>query len=252
MTEETNNKTNEELNAENALLRGELAGLRERNSLLLKTYAEAIRKTQVFSASIKAGVSSLLDADIFWDAGNQREFLTSINLSVGKVTELNTLLALGLHLETGTLSLVIEGQSTQEMLTKVKGNFQECCPGKHLTLNFPPEGPMALVDYSYFVTAIDFLLQIIANKSDADEYNLRASVDGGHWLVEIKPVSALVADQVINEVCISKAADFSAEDRIRTLIFRNLARCQNIGTEVSSEGEDKAVIRLTVPVITNF
>ena len=105
----------DELLQQNRALRSEVETLNRQSVYLLGVYAETSRKLQLYSASIKAAVSSLLNYDIFWDNANQHEFLETINSSVNQVSEL-IVLTLAFRGEAGSLVLKRDPQVFQEIL----------------------------------------------------------------------------------------------------------------------------------------
>ena len=95
----------DELLQQNQALLHKVEEFQEQENYIWNLYADTSRKLQVYSASIKAAVSSLLNYDIFWDSKNQHEFLETIDRSANQVSEMIVLLTLAFRAQANNLVL---------------------------------------------------------------------------------------------------------------------------------------------------
>lgn len=197
------------LEQENALLQTRLKQMEARERFLWGLLLETSRKLQSSSASIKAAVSSLLNYDIFWDIANQREFLETINVSIDQVSELVMLVNIESRLRGGTLEFKREPHYIQEIITLVRVNLLRKQPEFVLQTNFPDDGKLVDVDYSYLTIALENLLTLVSGGFKTSPIQLSANQENDRWHITIAGIDPKVA-ALINDYCL---ADISLADR---------------------------------------
>ena len=150
----------DELLKENLALRQEIEILKAQYPHTWSSFAETSRKLQVYSASIKAAVSSPLNYDIFWDHANEHEFLVTIDSSVNQVSDLMALLTLAFRAQANSLVLSRDLHLLQEILSVSQTYALRKFPKLRLSISFPPEGKPVLVDYEYLSKGLQMLYEV--------------------------------------------------------------------------------------------
>lgn len=240
-----------ELLQQNRTLRQEIEALNQQSVYLWGVYAETSRKLQIYSASIKAAVSSLLNRDIFWDGANQLEFLTTINASVNQVSDLTILLTLAFRAEAGSLILRREPQALQEILSMAQASAQAKFPDLRLQVTCPQEGSMALVDYEYFSKALLLLFEVLSAQKYSEQISITASETGTEWqldFVGIIPELMKIFQQMHQCKTQPESSDFlSTENILRLQIICEVLHLQDISVNIL----EAPVLRLSVPTTNN-
>ena len=161
--------------------------LQAQETFVWNLFAETSRKLQVYSASIKAAVSSLLNYDIFWDSKNQHEFLETIDSSVNQVSEMIVLLTLAFRTQANNLVLSRDLHLLQEILSVSHAMAMKKYPDIRLEVSFPSDGMPVLVDYEYLTKALLLLYEVIFAQAPAGSLRVEASeavrslVPGFYW-----------------------------------------------------------------------
>jgi len=243
----------DELLKQNQSLRNEIATLSSQEDYTWDLFAETSRKLQVYSASIKAAVSSLLNYDIFWDSANQHEFLETINSSVNQVSELIVLLTLAFRGQAGSLVLKKDKQTLQEILSVAQTNALRKWPDIRLEVSFPPEGNPVLVDYEYLTKALLLLYEVFFARGCSEQIRVAASETTACWVLDITGIDSPVID-AIDQMYHCKtqptAIDFlSSENILRLHITCEILHLQEISVDVLEGLEQPRMLRLCIPVV---
>jgi hypothetical protein len=259
MSHDTSKQTDlsyDELLQQNLDLRQEVEALNKQSVYLLGVYAETSRKLQIYSASIKAAVSSLLNHDIFWDGANQYEFLTTINASVSQVSDLTILLTLAFRAEAGSLALNLDPQVLQEMLSVAQATALNKFPGLTLNVTYPADGKMVLVDYEYFTKALLLLFEVAYAGRSSRDVGIIASEDEVVWFLDFSgfnPLLVKIIEQMHNCKTEPVSIDFlSTENILRLHIICAVLHLQGISVEVIDIPDQSPIMRLCVPAMANL
>ncbi len=219
----------------------------------LKLYAEVSRKLQLYSASIKAAVSSLLNHDFFWDSANQHEFLESINTSVSQVSDLTVLLTLAFRAEAGTLELDRELHELQEILSVSLANARLRFPELQVKVHYPLIGYPVLVDYEYLTKAFLLLMEVLNAENQREQVNIVACEEGQYWLVEISNLSVdhvtILQRHTRTEHLSSELGSLSVENILRLKIVSEIIRLQDIDMEVHRNAKGFYALKLKIKKI---
>jgi K+-sensing histidine kinase KdpD len=243
----------DELLMQNQSLRNEIAKLSAQGSYDWNLFTETSLKLQVYTASIKAAVSSLLNYDIFWDSANQDEFLETIDRSVNQVSELIVLLTLAFRSQAGSLVLKKDKQVLQEILSVAQTNALRKRPDIRLEVSFPPEGNPAMVDYEYLTKALLLLYEIFFSRGFSEQIRVAASETNDCWVLDFTGIDSSIID-VINQMYHCKtqpaAIDFlSSENILKLHIACEILHLQEISVDVLDAPEQPQMLRLRVPVV---
>ena len=210
------------------------------------------RKLQVSSASIKAGVSSLLDYNIFWDGSTQHEFLDSIDASTDQISRLIMLVSLVSRAQAGSLEIKAEPQMLQEIVSMVREQFQKESTGLSLEITLPQAGRPVLVDYEYLMLALRFIFEVLADFNlEPKTLNVFAFESEQGWKLDIvSPRSimelfALMVKERIVELLNSNT--ISPENRLKLYIVYRIFLHMKILVELVEYSDHKAGLRLIVP-----
>jgi len=248
--------SHDELLQQNRDLHQEVEAIHQQSVYLLGVYAETSRKLQIYSASIKAAVSSLLNHDIFWDGANQYEFLTTINASVSQVSDLTILLTLAFRAEAGSLTLNLEPQMLQEILSIAQVNALNKFPELALNVSYPTDGKMVLVDYEYFTKALLLLFEVIYAGRSSRDVRIAASEDAAVWLLDFSGINTQLMktiEQMYNSKTKPASIDFlSTENILRLHIVCAVLHLQGISVKVMDRPDQLPIIRLCVPAMANL
>ncbi|HEY3313594.1 MAG TPA: hypothetical protein VGK00_18290 [Anaerolineales bacterium] len=247
--------TYNDLIRQNQALNHEVEQLRQQSVYAWGLYAETSRKLQVYSASIKAAVSSLLNHDIFWDSANQYEFLTNINASVSQVSELTILLTLAFRANAGSLTLKRDPQMIQEILSVAQANARLKLPELALKISYPVNGKMALVDYDYFTKALLLLIEVYNSSKPSGQILITASEGDTLWFLDISGIDIALM-KTIEQMSNSNLQpvgpnSLSAESIIRLNIACGVLQLQEITMEILERSDQPAVLRIKVPAVAN-
>ena len=247
----------EELYRQNLALRAELSRTLTSRDYIWTLFVEASRRLQMSSASIKAAVSSLLNNEIFWDPGNQHEFLKTIDTSVDKVAHLVLLFTLAFRAEAGSLELKQEPQSLQEILAVVQANVASRLPKLMVRFLLPKEGKPVMVDYEYLSIAIGFLFELFDIGKKSQKIQAQAIENQQNWFLEIVGMDDAILDLIQNmHDCktvgstVSKYA-YLPEQILGLHVACEIFHLQNINLEVDKNSEKASVLRLIVPIFVN-
>jgi len=171
--------TYDELLHQNQALLHEIEELQVQDTFIWNLFVESSRKLQVYSASIKAAVSSLLNYDIFWDSKNQHEFLETIDNSVNQVSEMIVLLTLAFRAQANNLVLSRDSHLLQEILSVSHTRAVKKNPDIKLEVSFPSDGMPVLVDYEYLTKALLLLYEVLFAQAPAQSMRVEASEADG-------------------------------------------------------------------------
>ncbi len=216
--------------------------------------AETGRKLQRSSTSVKVAVSSLLDSEIFWDAANQREFLTTINTSIDQVFLLSVLLALAFRSEAGRMELLSEPLSLQELLVEAIGKASEQCPSLKLNIKLPDEDPAVLGDYEYLSLAFGLLFDVLCFKHSQDQMNILVVERANTTTIEFNGLESRLVE-VIEKMPGQSLFDVSSSDYLpqeyllKIYLIRHILQLQKIQVLQEILPDDKSVLRLQFAVV---
>lgn len=245
----------DELLEQNRALRAELDEFRMQEAAIWNLFVETSRKFQVYSASIKAAVSSLLDHNILWDNANQHEFLQTINSSVDQVSEVTALLTLAFRAQANSLVLSTDFHLLQEILSSAQDTALKKMPGISLEISFPREGKPVLVDYEYLNKALVLLFEVLFTQSPAGPVRVVASEMDGAWRLDWSGANPAIL-RVIEEMHHGKTQPgsneiLSAENMLRLHVTCEIFHLQQISVDVLEEPGQSATLRLRVPDVVN-
>ena len=219
---------------ENATLMQQLREANARYQTLQTLLVKVTRNLQVSSASIKAAVSSLLALDFFWDESTQHEFLTTIDDSVNKISNLISVVTLAFRSETGTLEITPESHSLMEVLTALSDRTTAQIPNIDIQIQPPEEGKPVVVDYEHFITALLLLFEGLcqANK-DRNVFNIRALESEKHWdliLDDLDKDAVTHVNEIVHRVenSLSEINGLVPEDVFKIFVASQLLKLQNI------------------------
>src|SRR5215208_2403784 len=236
----------EELLRQNQALRQELEEFKSQESLIWSLFAETSRKFQVYSASIKAAVSSLLGRDIFWDSANQHEFLESIDNSVKQLSEINALLTLAFRGQANNLVLSTDFHLLQEILYASHASALKKIPDLRLDISFPPEGKPVLVDYEYLNKALVLLYEVFHSQIPAKSIHVVASETDGSWYLDFSGIPSSIVG-IIEQMHQCKTQPksneiLSAENILRLHVICEILHLQQISVEIAGDPEQSPTL----------
>ena len=248
--------TYDELLQQNEALRHEVEELRALEPFIWGLFANASRKLQIHSASIKAAVSSLLNYDIFWDNTNQHEFLETIDSSVNQASEMIVLLTLAFRAQANNLELRRDSQLLQEILSVSQTAAIKKFPDIKLEISFPSVGKPVLVDYEYLTKALLLLYDVLFAQAPSNPIRVIASETSGAWFLEFTGIDLQVL-RMIEQMHYCKTQPtsnefLSAENILRLHIVCEILHRQQISIEVVDEPEQPPYLRLRVPDTTTI
>ena len=110
-------------------------------------------------ASIKAAVTSLLQAEVAWDAAAQRELLMAIDEETDRLTRLVTNLLDVSRIEAGILRPAADWNSVGEVVAGVLDRLAPHLVAHPLQVAVPDELPLARFDYVHLEQALTNLLE---------------------------------------------------------------------------------------------
>lgn len=243
----------EELLQQNQALRNELEEFRMQEFFTWNLFAETTRKFQVYSASIKAAVSSLLDHEIFWDAANQYEFLDAIDSSVNQVSEITALITLAFLSQANNLVLSSDFHLLQEILTASQAIATKKMPDISLDVSFPQEGKPVFVDYEYLGKALILLYEVLFAQSPAQPIRVVATEREGSWSLDLsggRPSTIRIIEQMHHCKAQPKSSEvLSAENILRLHVMCEILHLQQISIDVIEEPDQVLILRLRVPTM---
>lgn len=244
-----------ELLQQNQALLREIEEHRAMEPFVWNLFADASRKLQVYSASIKAAVSSLLNYDIFWDITNQHEFLQTIDSSVNQASEMIVLLTLAFRAQANSLELRRDAQLIQEILSISQLAANKKFPNNKLEVSYLPDGKPVLVDYEYLTKALLLLYEVQFTMAPAEPINVVASEASGTWFLDITGIDLQIL-KVIEQMHACKThpainEHLSTENILRLHIICEILNLQQISVEIIKDTEHLPFLRLHVPDIAN-
>lgn len=244
----------DQLLEQNRSLYAQLSAYQEQESFIWDLFVEASRKFQVYTASIKAAVSSLLDNNILWDNANQHEFLQTIDKSVNQVSNINALLTLAFRAQANSLVLSKDYHLLQEILLSSQASVLKRIPNLRLDIFFPREGKPVFVDYEYLTTALALLYEVLFVQSGHNPIQVIASEDKEFWLVEFvgaNPEILRVIEQMHNCKTQPKANEaLLAENILRLHVICEILHLQQISIDVLDGAGAQPTLRFRVPELT--
>lgn len=243
----------DELLQQNQALLREVEELQAQESFAWNLFADTSRKLQVYSASIKAAVSSLLNYDIFWDSKNQHEFLETIDNSVNQVSEMIVLLTLAFRAQANNLVLSQDSHVLQEILSVSHTIAVKKYPDIRLEVSFPSDGMPVLVDYEYLTKALLLLYEVSFAQAPAQSICVEASETVGAWFLDfigLEPQFVKVIETMHH--CKAQPASIellSAENILRLDVFCQILHLQQITVEILDEPDRLPILRLRIPEV---
>lgn len=232
-------------------MREELELLKLQDLYTWGLFAETSRKLQIYSASIKAAVSSLLNYDIFWDHANQHEFLATIDSSVNQVSDLMALLTLAFRAQANSLVLSLDHHMLQEILSisevQVKRRFADI----RLALSYPPDGKPVLVDYEYLRMVLQLLYEVFYTRNPSGKIQVHAHEHNQGWYIDFVGLDTTIVE-IIEHMhhCRTQPAssvNMSSENILRLHLMCEILHLQKIAVESIHETDKGIVLRLSVP-----
>lgn len=243
----------DELLQQNQGLLHEIEELQTQENFVWNLYAESGRKLQVYSASIKAAVSSLLNYDIFWDSKNQHEFLETIDNSVNQVSEMIVLLTLAFRARAKNLVLSRDSHLLQEILSVSHTIAVKKNSDIKLEISFPSDGMPVLVDYEYLTKALVLLYEVFFAQAPAQPVRVVASETERAWYLDfigLEPQIVKIIDTM--DHCKAQPASnefLSAENILRLDVICEILHLQQITVEILDEPGRLPILRLRVPQV---
>lgn len=243
----------EELLQQNRALRHELEQFRIQESFIWNLFAETSRKFQVYSASIKAAVTSLLDHDIFWDAANQHEFLQTIDRSVNQVSEMTSLITLAFLSQANNLILSHDFHMIQEILSAAQIIATKKMPDIRMDISYPRDGQPVFVDYEYLTKALVWLCEVLFAQSPAPVIHVVAKESDNSWALEITGAtsSTLEIIEKLHQPTAQPKSNgvMSAENVLRLYVMCEILHLQQISVDVHRDLQTAPILRLQVPTV---
>jgi hypothetical protein len=248
--------TYDELLQQNQALRLELEELRAQEPYVWNLFVETSRKLQVYSASIKAAVSSLLDYDIFWDSTNQHEFLETIDRSVNQVSEMIVLQTLAFRAQADSLVLSKDSHLLQEILSISQAAALKKFPDIRLEVSFPAQGRPVWVDYEYLTKALLLLYEVLFAQVPTRTIRVSAIEAEGTWLLDFMGLDVGII-KIIEQMqrCKTQPSSIellSADNILRLHIFCEILDLQQISVIMLDAPEQPPILRLRVPDVASI
>jgi len=216
-------------------------------------FAQTSRKLQVYSASIKAAVSSLLDYDIFWDIKNQHEFLETIDRSANQVSDMIVLLTLASRTQANNLVLSQDSHLLQEILSVSHSMALKKNPHVHLEVAFPSDGMPVRVDYDYLTKALLLLYEVLFAQSPDLSLRVEASESTGAWFVDFIGLEPQMVDLIgYMPGCKAQPAAhelLSAESILKLDVICEILKLQQISVAVHEQAGRLPILRFRVPEV---
>lgn len=210
-------------------------------------------KLQISSASIKAGVTSLLDHTIFWANYNQYEFLRSINESVDEVTDLAIRMMLAFRIQANRLEMKIEPQDLNDLLSSLRDHRSGAAADPDLDIRFPSSEAAVLVDYGFCLIALKLIIEVEADARLSPRKLTLTSTPGERaWLLDLEGIQAESIEflqQVSTHTVSFGDYDHHRADKLLRLILAYWI-CQLQGVEIMaapSQGDLPSLLRLAIP-----
>lgn len=176
---------------------------------LWSLFVSISRKLQINSASIKAGVSSLLDYNIFWDGSSQHEFLESINNSTNQITKLIMLVSLASRAQAGSLILKPEPHILQEIVSVAVDQIKKVNSSFTPLVKLSSANKAVLVDYEYLLLALKLGFEILIDMEVPPD-RIKLSVKDGEQFCDL---------DLMGDPLFTKPFILSGDDRIIKLLI---------------------------------
>ena len=245
--------TYDELVQQNQALLHKIEEIQAQDNFNWNLFAETSRKLQVYSASIKAAVSSLLNYNIFWDSKNQHEFLETIDSSVNQVSEMIVLLTLAFRAQANNLVLSRDSHLLQEILSVSHTIAVKKNPDIKLEVSFPKDGMPVLVDYEYLTKALLLLYEVLYAQAPAGSIRVEASETTGAWFLDFIGFEPHIAKifEAMHHCKVQPALNefLSAENGLRLDVICEILHLQQISVEILDEPGRLPILRLRVPEV---
>ncbi len=253
---ETQPPSYDELQQQNQALRRELDDLQTQQAFIWNLFAETSRRFQVYSASIKAAVSSLLNYDIFWDSANQHEFLETIDSSVNQVSEMTVLLTLAFRTQANSLELNQDSNLLQEILSASQAMAAKKLPGINLEVSYPPDGLPVRVDYEYLTKTLLLLYEVLFAYAPADALRVAASETESAWRVDITgpdlPILKTIEQMHYCKTQPESNDLLSPENILKLHIACEIIHLQQISLTVLDEPGRQPMLQLVIPTVQPY
>ncbi len=249
----------ERLVEENFALRQELHALKIEQQMTWSMLVGVVRKLQASSASIKVAVSSLLNHDIFWDVGNQHEFLLTIDDSANQTSDLVMLLSLAFRLLANRLEVKLEPHTLPEIITNVGINLRKRYADKEIILSMPQDGQIVWVDYDYLSLALILFGEVLLSNSANKQLALVAREEDAGWKLEIVGMDADIAQflSVYHQspdvtFGVEKEEILSADNVLKIMVVLKLLDLQKITMERPVSFEKNKSVVFVIPARSTF
>jgi hypothetical protein len=211
-------------------------------------------KLQLSSASIKAGVTSLLDHTIFWAHTTQYEFLRSIDESIDEVSELAMLMMLAFRIQAQRLELKIEPQDLNDILSRLRDQHPGASAGLDLDIHFPPSEAAVTIDYGFFLIALKLIIEVESGLVPAKRnISITTSANGRYWFLDLDGIQPESIDffRQVRAHHTSFIADYDhhqADKLIRLILAYWICQLQKVEfDQTASESELNNHLRLAIP-----
>lgn len=167
-------------------LQKELSEMEARSRAVWELLTLIGSRLQLSSTSIKMAVSSLLEYDIFWDPSTSHEFLQVIDTSTDRTSDLVVLLTLAFRSQAKSLEIGTEPQMIQEILDALQNRITKRDSDIKISVDYPADGKLALVDYQYLVVALSLLIEVVVSEmSGLEKLSLQAFETPNSWQLNI-------------------------------------------------------------------
>lgn len=247
--------TYDQLLQQNHDLENQLSKIKANQNFIWNLFSETARGLQLSSTSIKMAVSSLLSHDLFWDPSNQHEFLTTINESTNKITQLVSLMTLAFRAQAGTLELNLEPQVLQEILAIVQKKTMVRFPSLSIDLSMSSSEKTVNVDFDYSIMAVMYLIDFMHHGPKQQTIWITADERSGLWFVDILGIKPTAIKQIHRmHTCLTQKLAYDQKiTKPESILGLHLA-CQILHIQqiendiIQSEG--KTGLRLIFPAVS--
>jgi two-component system sensor histidine kinase KdpD len=138
-------------------------------------------------ATIKAGITALLEEDMTWDVHGQREILSAANAEVDRLTRLITNLLDLSRIEAGALKPDRQWYEIGELIRDAVGRVANLSPNHAITVKVPDGLPPAFVDYVQMQEVVTNLVTNAAAYSPAGTgIQVTADVEGARLVMHVR------------------------------------------------------------------
>jgi len=241
-----------ELNKNYKELQNKYQEIISQKSTLDLLFFETSHKLQVYSASIKAAVSSLLSYDFFWDSSNQHEFLETIDDSIEQINNLVTLLSLALRSEANKLEIRPEPHNIQEIIYKLQNEITNNFNIK-LDIDILEEGDPVVIDYNYMFLALKLFLNVVNDVQPYSNVHIKLSEIPENCLLEFQNINSIIINLLQSLIKCDKAikqelVSISTDNILRIFVVLKLFCLQGIDVKILTEQQETNTVLLYIPI----